>query len=290
MTTKELIFLADRELDSRHLAQPQIRKKAVRKVVDFMETTGSFLNGDALNLPSDKKILEHAFTQYNHQTVYGLNGAINVIYQVADNTIGKTVNHSSSHKTLPASAAITSTPVYVEVKEAEEALIGGTFVSVNSLTKSTVPDVPGLYCIKLRKGAVLPAKYGKIREDGIIYIGLASTSLHQRFWKQELNHIGAATFFRGIGAILGYLPPKGSLYGKTSKNYKFNDEDTEAIRKWIRLSLLVNWIRMDASLLGKIEETLIKKYQPLMNTSHNPNPSKELAAARKRCRDYAQSK
>ena len=290
MTTKELISLVDRELDSRNLAQPQIRKKAVRRVAEFMEATGSFLNGDELALPSNKKVLEQAFTQYCHLTVYGLSGAINIIYQVADNNTGKTVDHSSWHNTVPISATTKSSPLFVEVKEAEEALIGGTFVSVNSLTGGSVPDVPGLYCIKLRNGATIPAKYGKIRSDGIIYIGLASTSLRQRFWRQELNHLGAATFFRGIGAILGYLPPKGSLSGKISKNYRFSDEDTAAIRKWIRQSLLVNWIPMDEAKIAKVEKSLIEKYQPLINTKHNPNPSKELADARKRCRDYAQSK
>ena len=98
---------------------------------------------------------------------------------------------------------------------------------------SSVPDVPGLYCIKLCKGVVLPAKFGKVREDGIIYIGQASRSLKKRFWEQELNHKSAATFFRSLGAILGYLPPKGSLYGKDTRNYKFSQEDTESIKKWM---------------------------------------------------------
>lgn len=172
---------------------------------------------------------------------------------------------------------------------AEKNLLQGDFISVGALSGDMVPDVPGLYCIKLRKGVRLPAKYGKVREDGVIYIGQASTSLNQRFWRQELNHHGAATFFRSIGAMLGYLPPKGSLAGKSTRNYKFSPEDTEAIRQWMRLSLLVNCIVVEPSAIDDIEEALIKKYCPLVNIAKNPAASAELSAARDKCVAYAKS-
>ena len=172
---------------------------------------------------------------------------------------------------------------------AEKRLIQGEFVSVGALSGDMVPDVPGLYCIKLRKGAHLPAKYGKVREDGVIYIGKAD-NLRERLWEEELSHKRPATFFRGIGAILDYLPPKGSLIGYANqKNYKFSPEDTNAIIKWMKLSLVVNWIQLTPSLILDTEKELIVKYAPMMNTTHNPHKNKELAAARKRCREYAKS-
>ena len=58
----------------------------------------------------------------------------------------------------------------------------------------------------------------------------------------------------------------------------------------MRQSLLVNWAPLEPTKIPDTEKALIIKYQPLMNATHNPNPSKELAAARKRCRDYAQGK
>ena len=164
------------------------------------------------------------------------------------------------------------------------------FISVGELEPTSIPVVPGLYCIKLKKGASLPAKYGTVRDDGIIYIGKGN-SLRKRLWEEELNHKNPATFFRGIGAVLDYLPPKGSLIGKSNQNnYKFSPEDTEAIKEWMRRSLQVKWVALDPAKIPEIEKSLIFKYQPLMNTTHNPNPSTELAAARKRCREYAQSK
>ena len=178
----------------------------------------------------------------------------------------------------------------VASKDVENKLINGPFIAVSSMTDSSVPDVSGLYCIKLRKGVVLPAKFGKVREDGIIYIGQASRSLKKRFWEQELNHKSAATFFRSLGAILGYLPPKGSLYGKATRNYKFSPEDTDAIKKWMRQSLLVNWIPFGTSQMDTVETNLIIKYRPLVNIDDNPTPSEALKAARKHCVEYAKSR
>ena len=173
---------------------------------------------------------------------------------------------------------------------ATDKLFESSFFSVGELEPLSIPSVPGLYCIKLKKGASLPAKYGKVRDDGIIYIGKGD-SLRERLWEEELNHRRPATFFRGIGAVLDYWPPKGSLIGKSNQNnYKFSPEDTDAIKEWMRKSLLVNWVTLEPTKIRETEKILIFKYQPLMNTTHNPNPSTELAAARKRCREYAQGK
>ena len=177
----------------------------------------------------------------------------------------------------------------VKGQAVEKSLLQGDFISVGALSGDMVPDVPGLYCIKLRKGVHLPAKYGKVREDGVIYIGKAD-NLRERLWEEELSHKKPATFFRGIGAILDYLPPKGSLIGYANQNnYEFSPEDTNAIIKWMKLSLLVNWIQLTPSLILDTEKELIVKYAPMMNTTHNPHKNKELAAARKRCREYAKS-
>ena len=173
-------------------------------------------------------------------------------------------------------------------EEAEQALMGDKFYPVYMLSGESIPDEPGLYCIKLRKACQLPSKFGKVREDGIIYIGLASSSLRKRFWEQELSLIGNATFFRSIGAILGYFPEKGSLIGKSNKyNYRFSDEDTESIREWIRQSLEVNCIVYIANNLSRVEKDLIMKYRPLVNIAHNPTPSKALLAARKERAEHA---
>ena len=290
MTTREMITLVDRLLDSRNLASPRNRKNAIRNVALYIESTGTFLKENQLSLPSDKDVFKAQYAQYKGSRLSGSDSsAINHMYEVASDAVGKiSVRSVSTPKPAAAPTVIESAPR--EFKAAEKALIGGSFRAVNTLDDYSVPAVRGLYCIKLRKGVVLPAKFGKVREDGIIYIGQASTSLHERFWEQELNFNGAATFFRGIGGVLGYMPPKGSIFGKNTNNYRFSDEDTESIKQWVRQSLLVNWIPFQEDTLDVVEKQLIKTYCPLMNTTHNPKPSRELAEVRKRSRIYAHSK
>ena len=172
----------------------------------------------------------------------------------------------------------------------EKALARGRFVPVAQLSACDVPEEYGLYCIKLNAGCSLPAKFGKIRQDRIIYIGKAEgQTLRKRLWEQELNHKTSATFFKSIGAMLGYVPPKGSLAGKKSKNYKFSHEDTESIRVWMRKSLSVNFVVLPVEKIGKTETDLIERYRPLVNIDDNPTPSMELKEARRRCLEYAKS-
>ena len=180
------------------------------------------------------------------------------------------------------------------INEIDKELINTPFLTINELEAGRkVPDSPGIYCIKMRKGVLFPFDYGEIREDGIIYIGKASQSLKDRLWKEELNHQRPATFFRSIGAMLGFLPPKGSLIGKKNTrnyNYKFSIEDTEKIKTWMKESLLVKFISLPQARLEAVESALIKKLKPLVNIKHNPCASDELKKARKKCVDWAKTK
>lgn len=171
--------------------------------------------------------------------------------------------------------------------EIEKNLITDGFTSVHSLNEDELKDAPGLYCIKLRKGAVFGKDFGPIRQDGIIYIGQASRSIRERLFEEELNCFRPATFFRSIGAMLGYLPPKGSLAGKNTRNYKFSSTDELKIRNWMRQSLMVNFVYLEATELDEAESYLIKKYTPLVNIQGNPNASNEIKLARDKCVRYA---
>ena len=176
----------------------------------------------------------------------------------------------------------------IDYTSAEKELIEGEFKTVDSFLEDIVPDKPGIYCIKLQESSFLPSKFGEIRKDRIIYIGKATISLKKRLWQQELNHKTPATFFRSIGAMLDYLPPKGSLVGKkNNRNYKFSKEDTDAIKKWMKYSLRVNYIILEQSKIEEFEDSLIRKYMPLVNLDKNPQRSIELEKARKRCVEYA---
>lgn len=184
MTTKQMNDLVDRYLDSKGLSNPSVRKRAARKVLGYMDTTGAFLSGGQLALPYDKGVVVSAYKRHKGSVLNGAEkSVINHIYELAGSSVGKS---ASRHAVTPkATKSVVTAPKAVNgLAAAERKLQQGEFVSVGALSGEMVPDVPGLYCIKLRKSVRLPAKYGKVREDGVIYIGQASTSLRKRFWKQ----------------------------------------------------------------------------------------------------------
>jgi hypothetical protein len=153
-----------------------------------------------------------------------------------------------------------------------------------------VPNDSGIYCIRVSDIAKLPKPFNDLlgeRQHNVFYIGIATDSLLTRFLNQELRAKGHGTFFRSIGALLGFRPQKGSLSGKVNKrNCKFVKEDQEKIINWINETLTVNWITVKGN-LETIETELIAKYTPLINLSKNPARLQLLSDLRKECIDIA---
>lgn len=159
--------------------------------------------------------------------------------------------------------------------------------------EAQVPDCPGLYSIFVDHAKVLPSPFGEHlsqKRTSIIYLGKASRSLQTRLVRQDLRHKQPSTFFRGIGAILGYEPLAGSLKGKKNQNnYKFGKRDTESIVDWIDSHLSIRWITTKSEEVEVYEGAAISALKPLLNTSNNPDPVPELAELRQKCRLIARS-
>ncbi|WP_149304907.1 GIY-YIG nuclease family protein [Pareuzebyella sediminis] len=153
--------------------------------------------------------------------------------------------------------------------------------------ENKIPNTPGLYCIRIINPEKLQPNFVKVlqqRSHNIIYIGLASQSLKKRLLGQELRAKGHGTFFRSLGAILGYAPEKGSLVGmKNQNNYKFSSKHQKAIVEWINKHLRVNWIEADGN-LNDIENELLRTYWPLLNLAGNPGRLKEVTELRDNCK------
>lgn len=158
--------------------------------------------------------------------------------------------------------------------------------------ENRVPDnKPGYYAIFIDFEDVLPKTYAKYlhqREDrNLLYIGIATKSLFKRLVQQDLQHNSPSSFFRSLGAVLGYRPKPGSLAGmKNKSNYKFSDADTTKIRDWINSHLSITWICVDAAFLNE-EKKMIGAKSPLLNIAHNPKPLHELRVLRARCKQIA---
>ena len=153
-----------------------------------------------------------------------------------------------------------------------------------------VPHRQGMYCVRIKNIDVLPKPFNaelKKRKHNIVYIGIATQSLNKRMLNQELRANGHGTFFRSLGAVLGYRPPLNSLANKKNKrNYKFSVSDSANIINWINENLTINWMEQN-SCLEEIETTLIRKYKPLFNLAKNPAAMLDLSAIRKECVDIA---
>lgn len=294
MTIEELRQKVFQDLDSRGLKNPSIRKGALNNILSFIETQKIYSNNGDLSLPSDKNSFKLSYQKWKGKELNSAESSvINTMYEHYNGKVlsEPEFNNKNTQNINKDSVKTTKTENSFDIKDIEKKLLQGSFRTVNELAEGNkVPDDSGLYCIKLRKGIVFSKDYGKIREDGIIYIGKAESSLRKRLWDQELNHNGHATFFRSIGAMLGKTPPKGSLYGKKSRNYEFDQTDTEFIKKWMRQSLLVNFISIPKDKIKKAEDKLIKKYCPLVNIKGNPQKSKAIEDVREECVKIAKSK
>ena len=72
----------------------------------------------------------------------------------------------------------------------------------------------------------------------------------------------------------------------TRRNYKFSVQDSAEIIRWIEDNLEINFIAHSEN-LGKIEESLIVKYVPLLNLDKNPVKLSELVELRRKCKAVA---
>ena len=151
-----------------------------------------------------------------------------------------------------------------------------------------VPEKNGLYSIVIDKPDSLPPPFSEYVSRGghnVIYIGKAfPANLTTRLVKNDLRHKGNATFFRSLGAVLGYFPPQGSLVGKeNSRNYRFRDPEKQQIVDWINEHLGVRCKELEPEEIA-LEQALIEDLRPVFNIVWNPDVLQELKALRAKCR------
>ena len=154
--------------------------------------------------------------------------------------------------------------------------------------EDAVPSQEGYYSILLKNPHTVDNDIGKyVGSHNIIYLGIATDSLHTRLTRQALRHKSPATFFRSIGAVLGYRPLCGSLAGRANQhNYKFSSEDTKKIIDWINRHLQISWVAVEQP-LASVKKNLIRRLQPILNSTGNPSPLPGLAELRRECRAIA---
>jgi len=168
-------------------------------------------------------------------------------------------------------------------------LTEGELISATD-AENRVPNNPGYYAIWIKRPSALHRQYFSTQKTpALLYVGITTGSLRKRLFEQDLRHKSPATFFRGLGAVLGFRPQPGSLVGKRNKrNYKFSSADTNAIIEWINANISVRFVV--AHLPDKmLEKYAISSLNPPFNSTHNSHPLPCLKALRAQCREIANS-
>lgn len=277
MTLQDLRLKVREEFDRRDL-KSNTRYRALDKVIAYIK---EYHNGSLSVLQNNKQEFKNQYENYKSRIGQAFSSAessaINEMYnQLSSNSVIQS-------KPIPASDNEEET-TYVE-SGIDDLMNPQNFESVSNLNECLIPDSPGLYAIRIKDVSAIPSPFNdelNKRGHNLLYIGKASTSLRERLWREELNHKKPATFFRSIGAILGFRPIKGSLYGKDTRNYKFSDNDTDKIKLWIRNNLLVN-IQILQENIEEVETALIKDYHPIINIKDNPSKMPIMSQLRKEC-------
>ena len=149
--------------------------------------------------------------------------------------------------------------------------------------EARLPHSPGKYAFFIEEVGRLPKPF--VHEamtrpvPALLYIGKADVSLAQRVWLEECQHRRPGTFFRSVGAMLGYNSPRGG------RNYEFAPIDKQRVVAWIASNLRVAWqaeVLEQSHRVG--EQALISQFVPLLNLQGNPRKFAELSRLRAVCR------
>lgn len=158
-------------------------------------------------------------------------------------------------------------------------------ISVEKASETDIPCTAGLYCILAGSGSedfLSPfADLLKQRSNPLLYIGKAGDrGLRKRLLNEELRGIGAGTFFRSLGVVLGHAQHVKPL-SPASRNFRF--DNAPEIVKWCRRNLWVAWKPTPVESVEEEEKALIGEHRPLFNLRDNPKRSAELSRLRAAC-------
>ncbi len=268
-TTKEIIVFLDRYMEIHHIESmtPPEANKVLDEaglLKDRNERSGNYL----------RKILRSKQIPHAYQDGSGK-------WHIPHSSKGSANTKSIAAKNKPTDSVkkVVCATSDTRAANVDELMDEKHFRRVKDLSESDIPISSGLYVIMIDDVDVLPNEVSselKDRNHNILYIGQASTqsSIRKRLWDEELHLKNNATFFRSMGALLGYRPERGSLKEnqngeRKSRNYKFGKYDKEQIIHWLEEHILVNYVECNIG-IDDMEAFLIRKYKPVINISKNP--------------------
>lgn len=241
------------------------------------------------NSPDNRKKARQKMQKLNFRmTDYNLKGITSTDFEQLISSgrirIGKISNQPIKFPNPKSESSINiSKPEIVDILNAKYLTISPALIADKNFN--------GFYSLRLKDNSKLPLVFQKIinnKDHKIIYFGKAETQTLAKRLNQELYAKGHGTFYRSIGAVLGYLPENGSLKDKANQNnYKFSASNNLKIIKWIEENLEIAIFKFSGDFT--VENATIKKYTPLFNDSHNPLSLAELKQLKDQCRKTARN-
>jgi len=163
-------------------------------------------------------------------------------------------------------------------------------IQQSSYKKTPFPDKRGIYAFFLTVPTSLPGI--EVPRDHPLYIGMTDSSLAER---DHLDHedSGFSTLRRTIGSILKETldlraVPRAPGPSRTNiTNYRFRHEDELKLTQWMKTNLVCGFACIEGN-IRRLEQELIRKYEPLLNLTDWPNPcSQDIRKLRHACREEA---
>jgi hypothetical protein len=139
-----------------------------------------------------------------------------------------------------------------------------------------IPEKSGNYIVCITNLCDLPSlgcdiKYSLFRTYRVLYTGITSKSLRNRYYKQHFkgDNAGRSTLRLSLGVLLGYQKTPRDKNVINNK-YKFNSFDEIELSAWMKNNLIFYYLVNDD--INNIEDLLIKELNPPLNLSKNKSP------------------
>ncbi len=184
-------------------------------------------------------------------------------------------------------------------QEKNEILDKLNFISIDKISKKTVPDSPGIYFFRLKDNSQFNT-FENDKNDRISYIGKHESSLRERLFENHLNiYNNFSTFRRSVGSILkqnlslSAYPRISKKTGKINSYsifsfaklkkikedkgvfiYDFDNFDDEIkLNEWIIYNFQFSFLKVNDMLieddLKKNEHEMRHMFKPALNCNHD---------------------
>ncbi|MBQ3233014.1 MAG: hypothetical protein IJA96_00225 [Alistipes sp.] len=291
MRVHEMIMCVDNYLDCRGLADPRIRKNAIRKVAEFIKSTDIYLKNGHLNLPVDKDSFKDAYCRYKQIALNGAEkSAINHMYDIINGKISNnTANNAIQSSDIDSPRYDFNKVQTKSRKQADQNTISKHNSMVNIEDKvlqfikidpkhqdlNSISHQNGIYIFTLSEGCDIPdtqnkPEYELYEGQRVLYIGQTKSGLNSRINKTHFNgRAGSSTLRKSLGCLLGYkLIPRSKKNPNDGKT-TFEKCDEIKLSQWMRDNLIVYYaIVLDD--IDSAENKLINSYSPPLNLSKVP--------------------